>query len=357
VNGFFANSLKGQCLTSVASGTAFPNISCHVLFYTTETTMPVTDQTAYCGNLRIPEFTSCGRGSIPYGAETNSTSGFTLNTNHYFDLPDISAWDPVTIAPFNPMYTINLYGPRFVYPNCYLRLRKRNQFENIENVNWTNATDSTWGTDWLGNLMPAGWCYSNIDVTEPLNGETYWEDARKTTDPINHVDRTATFIHANWSPFCTPVPVYDASGNSLGSYDGLTWMVFWNVGAVKNPLNPPDDALFVGPPPVPPLDPTKQLLSLEVWIYLTANPTVTNAFKSPRIAKLRYWAYTRSIGTGVEGNTPFVPYLFFNASAGRNYSVKIPINFKLLDNINNPTHITQKQAFIALSNLAFNIRA
>lgn len=361
MTGFVANVLSpADCLQKAVAGSAFPSVSMHVLIQSRETTMPVTDQAGYCGNVMIPKYSTAADtlDAVVYGTDTSTIS---ILSTLKFDLANVSTWDPVVTTPYpsQPSYTVTFYGPRFKSPSTYIRLTKRDQatspFENLRYVNWVDATDTTWGQDWLGNLMPGGWCYSNRGVLEPMNGTTYWEDARKTTDPLNPVDRTSvTTIHQNWMPFCNAIEVYDSSGASIGTFDGLAFMVFWNLAAVKDPQHPPDDAVYQGAPPIPPLSPFKQLLSFEVWIYMTANPAIAGTFKSPRIARVRYWTYTRVRG---DGNSPFDPYLFFNATAGFASSLVIPIEFELLDNVNNPTHLAVKTQYLALSGIKFAVGA
>lgn len=361
MNGFTADVISpADCYRQVTAGSAFPSVSMHVLIQSREATMPVDDQAAYCGNVMIPKYSTAADSmdAVSYGLDND---GISISSSLKFDLADVSAWDQVIITPYpgQPAYTVKLYGPRFKSPSTYIRLTKRNQvaapFENLSSVNWVDATDTTWGQDWLGNLMPGGWCYVNRGMSEPMNGTTYWEDARKSSEPLNTIDRTSeTTIHQNWMPFCTPITAYNSSESSLGTFDGLAFMIFWNLAAVKNPLAPPDDAVYQGAPPIPKLSPFKQLLSFEVWIYLTANPTTAGSFKSPRIARVRYWTYTRTQG---DGNSPFDPYLFFNASVGPTASLMIPITFQLLDNVNNPTHLSSKLQYIALSGLKFAVGA
>lgn len=361
MNGFTASKLyPADCVVKTTIGSAFPSISMHVLIQSRETTMPVTNQSGYCGDIMIPQYSTAANGTeaIVYGT---GADGISISPSLKFDLSDISTWDPVTTTPYpsQPAYTVTYYGPRFRSPSTYIRLSKRDQvtspFENLLNVSWLDATDSTWGQDWLGNLMPAGWCYVNRGISEPMNGDIYWEDARLSTEPLNDIDRTsATTIHQNWMPFCDPITVYDAEETAIGTYDGLAFMCYWNLAGVKDPRHPPDDAVGQGAPPVPPLDTHKQLLSFEAWIYLTANPTTAGAFKSPRVGRIRYWTYTRIRG---DGNSPFDPYLFFNAATGVGSSLMIPITFSVLDNANNPTHITTKTQYIALSALKFVLGA
>lgn len=365
MNGFYANRISpADCINKTLAGSLFPNVSLNVLFNSRSTTMPVDNQTGYCSDVMIPAPLVAGKNAANYGIdETEKHIGQGLK----FDLADVETWQPVTIAPYpgNPFYTVKFYGPRFKIPNTYIRLERREQstnpFENLENVYWQDATDTTWGQDWLGNAMPGGFCYSNIGITEPMNGETYFEDAIVTADPpnpANEIDRsTETSIHENWTPFCTPLPVYNSSGTLVGSFDGLSWIVFFNAAVVKNPLNPPIDAVYDGPPDPPLLDTNKQLLNFEAWIYLTANPSTPGGFKSPRIGVLRQFTYTRELASGSDLNTPFDPYLFFNAGVGSFTWIKIPINFDLLDNANNPTHLTDKTEYIVLSALKFAMGA
>lgn len=356
MNGFQAEIISpADCISQVLAGLPFPAVSMHVLFSTYVTTMPTNFQSGFCGNVAIPSHSTAGLNAVQYGKTDHQPAGFDFDTSLWFDLSEVSTWGPVTAGTLP--YTQTYHGPRFKSPSTYIRLRKRNQatapFQNLTGVNWTDATDQTWGQDWLGNLMPGGWCYVNRNVSEPMNGESFWEDARKTTDPINPVDRTSAMtIHQNWMPFCNALNVYDNVGGLLGTFDGIAWMIFWNVAGVKNPLNPPDDAVYIGSPPIPKLDPSKQIMSLEVWFYLTS--TAPTAFKSPRVAAQRYWTYTRTHGSG---NSPFDPYLFFGATVGFNAQFIVPINFQLLDNGNNPTHLAAYQANLVFSNLKFMIGA
>jgi hypothetical protein len=94
-------------------------------------------------------------------------------------------------------------------------------------------------------------------------------------------------------------------------------------------------------------------LVLEVWIYLAKNSS-GKFLKSPRVAALRYWTYTRIVG---ETTFPWDPYLFFGAGASVGGSVAVPIKFPLLQNANNPEQLTEQVAYLSLSNLKFFIGA
>lgn len=359
MNEFVAQQLSGNCLSSVVAGQAFPNISLHILYYTTETTAPVTNQTGLCNDAMIKAHDAAGKSAVLYGSNDHSPEGFDFPIPGIkFDLADVSKWDAKVITPYGiPAYTVSFNGPRFKEPNTYIRLTKRDQithpFSGSDVTYWTDANDQTYGQDWLGNAIPGGWCYTNLGITEPMLGTIYFEDARKSTDPENSVDRSKTVINENWTPFCDPLPVYDSNGSYIGTFDGLAWIAFFNLGLVKNPIDPPLDSTYTGPPPIPKLDPKRQILNLEVWIYLTKNSS-GNVIKSPKIASLRYWTYTRDYGTG---NFPFDPYLFFGAGSAVGGGVTIPINFNLLQNGNNPDNLQTHQASISLSNLKFFIGA
>ena len=358
MNGFTGQLLAGNCLSSVPAGAPFGAVSCHLLYYTTVTTAPVTQQIGLCGNAMILRHRTAGIEAIQYGSNSNIPDGYTFSQVGKFDLSHVSTWDPQITTPYSiPAYTVSFEGPRFTNPSTYIRLSRRDQvanpFENIGSVNWTDAAIQDYGQDWLGNLMPGGWCYSNYGITEPMNGEEYYEDARKSTDPINAIDRTGASIHSNWTPFCNPLPVYDSFGSLIGSYDGLAWIVFFNLAGLKNPSDPPPDYTYTGLPPIPKLDSRKQILNLEVWVYLSANSS-GNLFKSPRIGTFRYWTYTRELG---DGNRPFSPYMFFNGGAAVGGSLVMPINFPLLGNANNPTGMASKQVNLVLSNFKAHIGA
>ena len=352
MNGFKGELLAGNCLNQVDAGSAFPSVSLHVLFYTREITQPVDFQTGLCGNKMILPHDAAGKNAIPYGSDTGLPIGVTFRQKIRFDLADVAKWLPVVTAPYGiPAYTVTYTGPRFTMPNTYIRLTKRDQANDpylaAGNVYWQDATDTTWGEDWLGNLMPGGWCYSNRHVAEPMMADSFFEDS------LSDVNRSGTGIHEDFTLFCEALPVYNEAGGLEGTFDGLAWIAFWNLGAVKNPVKPPDDMVYIGPPPVPKLDPKRQILVLEVWIYLAKNSS-GKFLKSPRVAALRYWTYTRIIG-GI--TTPWDPYLFFGAGASVGGSVAVPIKFPLLQNANNPEQLTEQVAYLSLSNLKFFIGA
>jgi hypothetical protein len=359
MNEFVAEQLSGSCISSVVAGQAFPSISLHILYYTTETTAPVTNQTGLCDNKMILKHDAAGKNAVLYGSNDHSPEGFDFPISGIkFDLLDVSKWDAKVITPYSiPAYTVSFDGPRFREPNTYIRLTKRDQvanpFAGSDVVYWTDANDQTFGQDWLGNAIPGGWCFTNRGIPEPMLGTIYFEDAKKATDPPNEVDRSKTLINENWTPFCEALPVYNSNGSLIGSFDGLAWIAFFNTAVVKNPMEPPLDSTYIGPPPMPKLDPKRQILNLEIWIYLTKNSS-DPSMKSPKIASLRYWTYTRNYGTG---NFPFDPYLFFGAGAAVGGGVTIPINFNLLQNANNPESLQTHQASLSLSNLKFFIGA
>ena len=135
-------------------------------------------------------------------------------------------------------------------------------------------------------------------------------------------------------------------------------LVFFNAAGVKDPINPPDDfTVEAAGVNWPKLNPTRQILNLEVWFYLSGN-----GIKSPRVATARYWSYTRGLsyldgGGLLDKNNPFNPYLFFNAGSLTD-EIQMQIRFALkTDPIANPMALPHKKSKVVLSSAHFFIGA
>ena len=292
-------------------------------------------------------------GATYYGKNAGS---FTFpDTTLFFDLADLDEWDTLAAEDLHAQ----LYPNHTTYQRLMRRDQKNEPFENLSAVQWTTADLDVYEDDWLGNLMPGGWCYTSRGVPEPMRGEVYYEDARKTTDPLNVLDKSQVSVRENWTPFCTPLKVYNEAGSLLGTFDGLSYILFFNVGAVKVPLQkwkfdeelgdytgeavcgmlPRDNTLTVfGDNPPPWLDPHRQILSVEAWFYL--NSSAPSTFKSPRFATCRWWHYTKGLEylDGGPYTSPFNPYLFLQTNQVSNF-IHVPMTFKLLQNGNNPENL------------------
>lgn len=352
---FRGEKLKGACLgNNVFSGIPLRSMSCHLM----GTVFLCTPGDESGGNFLRgrpqgppPETNPyVNAGATYYG---KNIGPFTFpDTSLYFDLANLNFWDAEIYE--------DVRAQRYPNHTTYQRLMRRDQvdepFENLLSVDWTQADLDVYEDNWLGNLMPAGWCYTSRGVPEPMNGEIYYEDARKSTDPLNVLDKSQASVRENWTPFCTPLNVYNSSGSLLGAFDGLSYILFFNVGAVKVPLKkwhfdaelgdytgeavcgvlPRDKTLSrTDESPLPWLDPKRQILSIEAWFYLNSSaPTV---FKSPRFATCRWWHYTKGLGYLDNGpyTSPFNPYLFLQTMTVSGL-IHVPITFPLLQNGNNP---------------------
>lgn len=316
--------------------------------------------------------------NVNYGATYygKNVSPFVFDSNLKFDLAEISEWDESRMIGFYETF----YAPRFQNSTTYKRLMLRNQietpFQGVENVNWTPADLSVYEDDWLGNLMPGGWCYSSRGVPEPMLGQTYFEDARKPEDPPNLVDKTNSSIRENWTPLCNPINVFNSEGSNIGTFDGISYIAFFNAACVKvpvkkrkwdstatNPITLEPTGAWVGDMPLgvlprdftltpltetprPWLDPKRQIINLEIWFYLSSSNG--SVLKSPRIATVRFWHYTKGVQYIDSGtyDSPFSPYLFLSTeSAG---AMNVEITFPLLQNENNPDELE-----IKVSNMKF----
>ena len=366
---FQAQKLKGECLQpKVSSGVPLKSISCHLLgavYLCSE--LQVSGQTLIRGKPQGPPpevWPGVYEGAVYYG---KNISQFNFpNTALRFDLSEINDWYAEIYEGYN--------AERYPNHTTYQRLMRRNQvdypFENINSVQWTTADLGVYEDDWLGNLMPGGWCYTSRGVPEPMNGEIYYEDARKSTDPLNILDKSQTSVRENWTPFCTPLNVYNSSGSLLGTFDGLSYILFFNLGAVKVPLQkwkfdatvgdyvgeaicgvlPRDKTLYrIDDTPLPWLNPKRQILSIEAWFYLNSSaPTV---FKSPRFATCRWWHYTKGLSYLDQGplNSPFDPYMFLRTMQVQDV-LNVPMTFKLLQNANNPSNLANVSKNLVFEN-------
>lgn len=350
-----AQKLKGQCLgNNVLAGVPLKSMSCHLM-----------GSVYLCG-----EGQESGSNFIrgkPQGPPPEVWPGVFEGARYYgkrvsqFAFPDTSLrFDLSELDDWNGVVAEGVNSQRYPSHTTYQRLMRRNQkdfpFENLANVSWTTADSTVYEDDWLGNLMPGGWCYTSRGVPEPMRGEVYYEDARKVDDPLNILDKSQSSVRENWTPFCTPLNVYNQTGSLLGTFDGLSYILFFNLAAVKTPLQkwkydpvlgdftgeavhgvlPRDNTLYrVDDTPLPWLNPKRQILSVEAWFYL--NSSAPNAFKSPRFATARWWHYTKGLVYLDTGplNSPFNPYFFLRTLTIAEI-LHIPITFPLLQNENNP---------------------
>lgn len=364
--------LKAQCLgNNVPAGVPLKSMSCHLM------------ANAYlCGEgqesgvnfirgrpqYAPPEtYPNVFEGAVYYGKNMGQFA--FPNTNLRFDLADLDSWETVVAE--------SVTSQRYPNHTTYQRLMRRDQinapFENLSNVSWTTADLSAYDHDWLGNLMPGGWCYTSRGVPEPMRGEVYYEDARKTNDPLNVLDKSQSSVRENWTPFCTPLNVYNQTGSLLGTFDGLSYILFFNLAAVKVPLQrwqysatvgdfvgenmcgvlPRDKTLFRPDDgtPLPWLNPKRQILSIEAWFYLNSSSPTT--FKSPRFATCRWWHYTKGLGYLDAGplNSPFTPYFFLRTLVAPEAGfLQVPITFPLLLNENNPESLASVSRYLHLYN-------
>ena len=359
---FSAQKLRGSCISNVRSGTGTGSMSCHILGCSI----------ALCSSTDIAGGCSTRGGAQPPPPETypipnkgatfygKNQQQFDMPDNYYFDLLDIMMWDEVV-----DQYYSNITAPRFQNHTTYMRLVERDQknhpFENMNDVSWTEASTTIYPNDWLGNLMPGGWCYVSKGIPEPMLGESFYEDAAKEIDRPYLLNKTNSSVRENWTPLCYPIKVYNSSGTQIGSFDGLSYSVFFNAAAVKMPLQkreydpatqtftgshpngmlPRDVTLttLLGEPPY--LNAQRQILSLEVWVYLSSSNGAT--IKSPRIGTCRWWHYTKGIEylDGGNYNSPFNPYMFLNTELTPGF-LDVPIKFKLLKNGSNPRNLDDK---------------
>ncbi len=317
---------------------------------------------------------------VNYGATFygKDVSPYTFSPQYLFDLAEINALNETRLVGFYETFV----GPRSLNSTTYQRLMLRDQiefpFEGLADVNWTPADLTIYEDDWLGNLMPGGWCYSSRGVSEPMLGQSYYEDAAKTEDLPNLIDKTNTSIRENWTPFCSPLNVYNLSGTNIGNFDGISYIAFFNAACVKvpikkrkwdptapNPITGEPTGAWVGDMPLgvlprdftltpfndnprPYLNPNRQIINLEIWFYLSSSNGAV--VKSPRIATARWWHYTKGVNYLDTGpyDSPFSPYMFLNAeSAG---VMTVPITASLLQNANNPTGLLSVGSNIRFGN-------
>lgn len=377
---FIGQKLNGQCIRSVRSGSAINAISMHILMGTKKLLDVTKSRIFLCNNnyeggykyRGIPASSPAGgNGNQPlpyaafYGSSGMQRPGKLLpNEDWNFDLLELSEWFPKLIKnpdfigqPDNQEFKeYYAEGPRLEYAKSYMRIKERDQvkypFENINSISWTKYDPSIYDYDWLGNLMPGGWCFTNRNITEPLLGYDYYEDARKPSEPIPIINRNGRLIQEDWFPFCNRISVFSKKGVRLGWFDGITMMAFFNAAAVKNPMKPPLDRTLYPDleNKTPSLNPERQILNLEVWFYLTGI-----GIKSPRVATIRFWTYTKGISYLDSGSNdlPFNPYMFMNAQK----DCDIYIKAKILKNSNNPNSLEEIGVKIPLSSLHFFIGA
>lgn len=296
MKGFYGQKLPGTCFANEWGAHPFDSISCHILIHTTQRTSPVDEQASFVGNTVLPQSNTHGFKGFGYNT-TNDETTAPLVLPGYFAPSEVATWSPRTITTFG--YPTTYEGPAFINSQCVIGLERK--FANVEFTNRKvvyfddaeaskryNYNGDFLGSDWLGFLHPGGWMYYPWGMASPMVAESYFEDAG-TYSSASPFDET----EYNFLKFATPLNVYTApDGLTLkGQYTGLKFIVFFGECAVKRPIAPlPDDPYSTAIPP-PAMNPSKQLVGCQVWIYLAAQPAVGQTLLSPRIGSWRGWMY------------------------------------------------------------------
>ncbi len=241
-------------------------------------------------------------GKIPSNINIGPTYGLTtdnLTLDNYFMPADLAPWRSRKILGPSDPYNKHTSGPALQQGHMVTMLRRRlrgtspnnNSYNNRYNFYFTDSTAPINGeADWLRFLHPGHYFWTNKFLNEPFEAVDNYEQTGQlptATDSYNQY-----FI-----PFCSPVNVYDSSGNVIGSYVGYTFVFYFGYSYIKVPsaVNLPVD-YHVQPPTVPPtkIQPTNQLFSLDCHWFMVASPAYPGStIRSPKLQSVRYWLYNK----------------------------------------------------------------
>ena len=275
-------------------------------------------------------------------------SGFSYNERHiqntvfddfYFDLSEVNSWGTRVInGPGSPpLLAYEYYGPKFKNTLAVIPLSKHKVNPLKEGrllYNFLNAYSGDLSNSLLvdpfefsgvypyapgdsGTIQkPAGWMYSNANVSEPYFTETNFEDSGSTIDRT-----TADSTQLNFMPFANPLHVYDINENLIGEFDGLAFVLFYGEMALKIPFN--DFPEYVGL--IEGVDPLAQTIGLELNIFLAGKDV-----SSPRVGRIRWYLQNKKLPDGPKNNPEdnyFTTFFMKNGYSSGNYTM--PMNLKI----------------------------
>ena len=318
-------------------------------------------------------------GPSPTSAFNSKTIGYAYNifyqpstvfNNYYFDKDDVDLWNFRGSGCFMGICAFEYLGPTYSNNCTIIPLAKHPTTpatglkQGRLDYNWLNADPVNIGSSLIDPLhftgvypfilpdtetlhAPAGWMYSNTNVPEPYRASRYYEDGGGT------IDRSSvSTTQLNFLPFADTLRVYDLNSTLIGGFDGLAFIVYFGEMHFALPFDDeqrgyegliPDPLSEADPPDR--MNPTFQLIGLEIDIYLAGT---TTAVKSPRIGRLRFWCPNRSAIAD-----PTLNYFNFLFSYARSTSYVMPMLFNIL-----PAQATAPQTrYLPISNLKVNIGA
>lgn len=355
-SGFHATRIQAACFNTVLSSYQLGQATAHVLWGVNDVAAPQTDITS-SGCWYDSTHTSYpsvpivkGKYSYAYGY-TPQTGDKELPLEWKFDITELdSKVGPFKIGnPAFPIYSRTIKGFRFKNNQCIIPLVKKRSnrtpiMKGFTDVYWTDyypqdPLQADIGKDWLGNIYNNGEAASqymmhSAGVPEPFLGEEWYENTEA------NIDKSKADYNVGFSPFCSPIKIYNDKNIQIGEADGMAFQMFIFNGMIKDRFKPVID----------PNNPTKylntelQYWSIELWSYLSVNSFPGYTLKSPRLFTERWWYYTQE-GLRSGSVSPSDPYFFLTCGMKQSRSV----NFNLADNLNNPLHIPTKSYTIPWS--------
>lgn len=236
---------------------------------------------------------------------------FTTGDPVYFLSTDLDYWagrGHWIPSPTSGM-RFNVTGPPVKWAHIATPVRRRlkgavnynnKAYDNRYNFYFTDADEPIYGqTDWLGQLHPGSYFWTNTGLNEPFKAVDFYEQT--LTNPNPESNRMWTL------PFCQPMTVRNISGQSIGQYTGYTVIHYFSFAfvhfgdAVVKVVNP-ETLQEVSTRPFLPCDyreevPAEgdckkiktayQLWSLDSHWFMIG----TNGIGSPKLGSFRTWFY------------------------------------------------------------------
>lgn len=286
----------------------------------------------------------------------------TVFDDYYFDVSDINSWADrgINCSGDPPLCQYIFTGPKFKNTLAVIPLSQHKKSVGVLkqgrlSYNFLNADPVRIQSSLLDPLEfsgvypyspddsetirdPAGWMYSNTNVSEPYLTEINYEGSASSIDRTT-VDST----QLNFLPFVNPLRVYDLEENLIGEFDGLAFVLFYGETAFKLPFVdfPEYNGLFGNS------SPTVQTIGLEANIFLAGQGVL-----SPRIGRLRW-----SLKNEGSFNDPALNYFttIFEKTLSQSYVMPMELKVKPSQlNEGDPAALSVK---IPMSNIKITVGA
>lgn len=341
--GAWAHTLSGDCINMAEPCMPYKTFTIHTLLGPSFGPQPFYTGGTFCSCGRVYPEDDYGTGrflptdydntAIPYaptyGRQPDSSGlyNYTVTPKHidgseiYFNPVDLAYWyDRKRWIP-SPSFGMKqaVTGPPVKWAHVAIPVQRRlrgnvlrnnNNYENRYNFNFTDASITAadgsnsggpiYGqTDWLGQLHPGSYFWTNKNLNEPFKAVNFYEESGQSPE----LESNRQWI----IPFCSPMNVRSASNGIIGQYTGYALVhyfsfAFVHFGDAKVIVTDPETNQQKTTKPFLPCDYREEIPpdgnckkinhAYQLWTLDTHWFMVgTNGIGSPKIGSIRHWFY------------------------------------------------------------------